>query len=190
MSDGAEWPEHDQRKAGAPGALWSETQGFWISPVWRAFVVAYSTMMIGLFGYGIYVQIIMGRPWGNHPMSNVALILVGLLVSCLAVGLLLLFRFARLITEVRKDGLYLKYIPFHRKFLRLDWNEIKSFKACQYRPLRDYGGWGIRYGRGGKAYNVRGSRGVFFQLANGKTLLVGSQEAEKLAAEIRKASGR
>lgn len=41
---------------------------------------------------------------------------------------------------------------------------------------RDYGGWGIRYGRKGKAFNVFGSRGLQLEFTNGKRLLIGSQK--------------
>ncbi|NVL91956.1 MAG: hypothetical protein HWN71_02845 [Desulfobacterales bacterium] len=53
-----------------------------------------------------------------------------------------------------------------------------------YNPLKDYGGWGIRYGRGGRAYNVSGNRGVYLELSNGKSLLIGSLQPEELARAI------
>jgi hypothetical protein len=33
-------------------------------------------------------------------------------------------------------------------------DEIESFKAMEYSPLKEYGGWGIKYGFIEKAYNV------------------------------------
>jgi hypothetical protein len=59
-----------------------------------------------------------------------------------------------------------------------------------YRPIRDYGGWGIRYGRGGKAYNVSGNRGVMLELSDGQKLLIGSQRPEELANAINLALGK
>ena len=52
-----------------------------------------------------------------------------------------------MITEIRGDGLYVRFILF-------GFNETESAEATKYRPIRDFGGWGIRYGRTGKAYNV------------------------------------
>ena len=54
----------------------------------------------------------------------------------------------------------------------------------------DYGGWGIRRGRRGWAYNVSGNRGVLLQLENEKTLLIGSQRPDELAAAIEAQRGR
>ena len=54
----------------------------------------------------------------------------------------------------------------------------------RYRPLRDYGGWGIRYGRNGKAYNISGNKGLMIEFRNGKRLMLGSREPEVLKMSI------
>jgi hypothetical protein len=50
--------------------------------------------------------------------------------------------------------------------------------------MREYGGWGVKYGWAGKAYNISGNRGVQLKLSNGKGLLIGSQRPEELAQAI------
>ena len=50
-----------------------------------------------------------------------------------------------------------------------------------YNPIREYGGWGIRYGLKSKAYNVHGNHGVQLELLNRKRLLIGSQRSEEFA---------
>jgi len=152
---------------------------------WLQFVMlAVSLGMVLLFGYGMVEQLIFGRPWGNKPMSDIALAIVGPLMILLGVGLLWLFRIMRLITEVRKDGVYINFVPLLRDTILF--GDIVECKARSYRPIREYGGWGIRRGRGGKAYNVSGNRGVQLTLKNGKGVLIGSQRPEELARAIRK----
>ena len=57
-----------------------------------------------------------------------------------------------------------------------------------YRPLADYGGWGVRTGRDGeRVLNARGNRGVRLDLSDGTRLLVGSQRPEALAVAIERA---
>ncbi len=68
--------------------------------------------------------------------------------------------------------------------------DLKGYEVLTYSPIKDYGGWGIRYGRGGKAYNVRGNRGVQLQLANGQRLLIGSQRPEELSNALALAFGK
>lgn len=90
----------------------------------------------------------------------------------------------RLQTEVRTDGIYLKLWPIHRSFRRIPWSEIERCESRRYRPLREFGGWGIRWAPGKLAYNVSGDRGVWIERTNGRTILIGSQRPEDFVAAI------
>ncbi len=76
------------------------------------------------------------------------------------------------------------------KVLRLNTSEIESVSMMEYAPLRDFGGYGIRFGRGMTAYFLRGSRGVAIALVNGKKYLVGSDHPERLLSVLRLVTGR
>ena len=99
-------------------------------------------------------------------------------------GVVWLMYAAHLITEVRSSGLYIKFYPFHRSIQKIDLNNVIKMEVVTYRPLRDYGGYGIRYGIGGKAYNVSGNRGVKLTYRGGKNLMIGSQRPEELAGAL------
>jgi hypothetical protein len=143
-------------------------------------VLALSTTT--LFGFGIFKQLVRGLPWGDRPMSDTALAVVGPAVILAGWGAVLFLRWTRLVVEVRESGLLIWFRPFvHRNIL---YREIRTCEARTYQPIREYGGWGIRAGRGGMAYNVTGDRGVQLELVNGKRLLIGSQRAGELAAAI------
>ena len=91
---------------------------------------------------------------------------------------------ARLTTEVSASGLRVRFPPFVDREIRFA--DIKGVQARTYRPLREYGGWGIRWaGRGRMAYNVSGNRGVDVELVDGSTVMVGSQRADELAEALR-----
>jgi hypothetical protein len=100
------------------------------------------------------------------------------------IGLPALFFFCRLVTEVRDDGIYICFFPFHWTFRRIAFTEVKQYEVRTFHPIREYGGSGIRYGPKGKAYTVSGDRGVQIELLNGKRLLLGSQRAEELQRAI------
>ncbi len=148
-------------------------------------------LTVGVFGYGVVVQLVLGRPWGDSPMSDTALLVTAILVFLVDVGLIALFVAAHLKTEVRADGLYIRFFPFHLSFHRLPLEDVREIEAVTYRPLADYGGWGIRYSLGlrgrtkGKAYNVSGNRGVRLTYTTNHHLLIGSQKPDELAAAIR-----
>lgn len=106
-----------------------------------------------------------------------------------SVGVGLLLWTARLTTEVRDDGLYVKFEPFHRSFKRIPFEDISAYEAAGYSPLR-YGGWGFRWTPRTVAYTVSGRSGVNFERANGKSLYVGSDRPSELMAAVQEATGR
>ncbi|NHN59252.1 MULTISPECIES: hypothetical protein [Halorussus] len=104
-------------------------------------------------------------------------------------GVALLFRVAALRTEVRDDGVYVQFAPFHRSSKRVPFSELADVQAAGYSPLR-YGGWGIRWSPSGVAYTVSGKTGVRLKRAGGKSTFVGSDRPDKLVAAVQKASER
>jgi len=127
-------------------------------------------------------QLVFGQPWGNKPMSDIALVIVSLLVIFFMVGMTILFYVLKLVTEVKSNGVYINFFPLSRQ--KVLFQDIKHCEARTYNAVKEYGGWGIRYGRKGKAYNISSNRGVQLSLSNGKLLLIGSQRSEELALAI------
>lgn len=140
------------------------------------------------FGYGMIKQLVFGQMWGSRPMSNLALTIVGIGTMLFMMGITYLFYSLKLITEVRDDGLNIRFYPLANRII--PYENIKCCEARTYSPIREYGGWGIRFGRKGKAYNVSGNRGVQLELSEGKPLLIGSQKSEELAHIINKKRSR
>jgi hypothetical protein len=100
------------------------------------------------------------------------------LVLCILAGTLLL----RMRTTVTPEALTVRY-----GFLgttRIPLIEILKAEAVVYRPVRDYGGWGVRgFGRR-RALNARGDRGVLIIRRDGSTLMVGSLRPRELLAAL------
>ncbi len=131
--------------------------------------------------WGMIQQLIMGEPFGTNPAPDIALIVIVILIG---LGLPYALYKINLKTEVRSDGIYYRFFPFHLSFRRIGLEDIARYEAVTYSPLKEYGGWGIRYGRNGKAYNVSGNRGVQLELSDGQRLLLGSQRPEEFAIAI------
>jgi len=102
------------------------------------------------------------------------------LVSLMPLAILVLFWFMGLKTRIDKDGIYYRFFPFHFKEKYIAWADVEKMEVIQYSPLADYGGWGIRYGRKGKAFNVSGNKGLFLTLKSGKHLLFGTKKEEEM----------
>jgi hypothetical protein len=132
-------------------------------------------------------QIILGKPFGQNPAPDVSVVIIA---AIFGLGCPILFYAINLTTEVRSDGLYYRFSPFHWSFRRIPTESLSNYEVQTYRPIRDYGGWGIRYGHGSKAYNVSGNRGVMLELSDGQKLLIGSEKPEDLANAIGLAMGK
>jgi hypothetical protein len=90
---------------------------------------------------------------------------------------------AKLVIEVRRNYLFIQFVPFTSR--KIGFDEIKHVEARTYNPIREYGGWGIRWGFGKKrAYNISGNQGVGLTLNNGENILIGSQNPDELARII------
>jgi hypothetical protein len=151
-------------------ALFVEEQRFLSRPLSLA-------LLIGVLVLAVWAATSSG---GLRPPEWVPLIV--------GVGLTLLFHLVQLTVTVRPSEIDIRYRPLRRR--RIPLTAVRSCEARTYRPVREYGGWGVRRGwKGGWAFNVRGNRGVQLGLEDGSSILVGSQRAEELAAAIQSAAG-
>jgi len=96
----------------------------------------------------------------------------------------------RLVTEVRADGVYVKFAPLHRSFHRIPWENIDGVAATTYEPM-EYGGWGwgIRLSPTGarKAYRIAGDRGVEIRRTDGRDLFLGTRRPSEFVEATRQA---
>lgn len=134
-------------------------------------------------GWAIVQQVLLNRPWGNNPSPDW---LVWILFLLFGLGMPAFFLFwLRLVTEVTSSEVRVRLVPFNRAWVRFPVDEIESAEARRYRPIREYLGWGIRWGPSGRAYNLNGDRGVQLVLTSSRRVLIGSGRADELETAIR-----
>jgi len=141
-------------------------------------------VIAGVGWWAFIVQIVMGEPWGTKPAPDWV---VWLIFFLMGIGLPAFLLLAKLVVTVDEEVIRIRWIPFAWRTVRLA--DVESATARTYRPLREYGGWGVRWAPGrGMAWNASGNRGVQLELASGKRLLIGSRRAEELERAIRTAA--
>ncbi len=133
-------------------------------------------------------QILMKIPFGENPSPDYMVYIMGII----PIGGILLFRYLKLETIVRQEGIFYRFLPFQRKPKHIKPGDIVSYEVKKYKPILDYGGWGVRigFGKKGSAYNVSGNVGMFFEFKNGKHFLLGTQKPEEFKAAIDKVFSR
>jgi len=131
---------------------------------------------------GLYRLVVLNKPFGRDPLSGNALLLIIAVQLVLYVLIVVLLKKMKLITEVKDDGFYYRYPPFINKVKRIGKEEIEKYGVRTYKPVREYGGWGVRQGIGkaGTAFNVSGKTGLQFVLKTGKKILFGTQRGNAL----------
>lgn len=95
--------------------------------------------------------------------------------------------FARLETRIDHEGIHYRFLPFIPSWRKRLWPEIDSVSVRKYKPILEYGGWGIRISILGKgwALNVSGNKGLQLKKKRGGSLLIGTSRPEELHAFIR-----
>ena len=152
----------------------SETQYFR-----QPWLLALLAAIVAPFWYGLIRQTMLGIPFGDRPLQDAALILMTASVTLTSLWLFLM----HLRTEVRENEVWVKFVLLWRP-RSIPFEDIVSAQSVTYRPIRDYGGWGVRGGPKDKAYNVSGNRGVQLELRGGERFLIGSQLPDDLAQAI------
>ncbi|HTW63463.1 MAG TPA: hypothetical protein VME17_02555 [Bryobacteraceae bacterium] len=127
-------------------------------------------------------QVVLGHPWGKSPMSNANVI--GWTVFLWLIYFRLIT--VRLVTEVRGGQLLIVMRGLWRT-RRIALDQIRSVETITFDPARDYGGYGMRSTRAGKAYITGSNRGVRLTLASGEKVVLASQRADELARLVRAA---
>ena len=111
--------------------------------------------------------------WGSSAWSSLFFLVVALLITLLYGGM-----HVRITPKELHVRLGILGIPL----LRIAHAEIDTVMLHDFSPLKDFGGYGIRFNREMKAYFMRGNRGVKIRLRNGKQYLIGSDQPERLYA--------
>ncbi len=143
--------------------VFKEEQRFTQWWVWVLFI-----SLNTLFLYGIYQQLILKIPFGDNPMPN-----GGLVITAIGMLIFTLFFFSlKLKTKIDETGIYYHFPPFQLTPKKKNWSDIVTVRVIKFRPIMDYGGWGIKHG----SYTVKGNKGIQVVFKNGEKILIGTQK--------------
>ncbi len=125
-------------------------------------------------------QRVHGAPFGAHALSNPELASLAILLWLVYVWLARV----RLVTEVGEDAVSVRLRGLFQHH-RLPLAAVVSAEPVACSPERDFGGYGFRAVKGGRAYVARASGGVRLELEGGRFAVIGSARPDDLAAAIR-----
>lgn len=137
-------------------------------------------IVTGVIWWQFGEQVIRGQPQGTQPIPDWLALALTLVFG---VGFPVFVLTVRLVTEVRPGLLSVRLLPFRAKTIPVD--QIEDAFPREYSAMREFGGWGIRVGKEGKAYNAHGDKGVQLVLKDGSRILIGTQRPEELMDALR-----
>ncbi|RQD83294.1 MAG: hypothetical protein D5R96_03155 [Methanocalculus sp. MSAO_Arc2] len=124
-----------------------------------------------------YTILIEGDTMG--PVQLLLLAVIGILIP-------LLFATLRLETRVSVDGIIYRMPPVVWKKRIIPWNDLLAVDLITVRPIRDCGGWGIRFCLGeGIAYIVSGNQVIRCTKKTKEKVLLGTRHPEEIMTAIR-----
>jgi hypothetical protein len=139
-----------------------------------------------LAGYGVITQVVFGNQFGNKPSNNLELLLVSGLTLLITISITFLIISLSLETLISKDGIYVKFFPFHFSFRYYPWEHVHKSYVRQYKPIQEYGGWGLRGLGKNKAFSVSGNQGLQLELEENRRLLIGTKKPNEIIETLRK----
>ena len=139
-------------------------------------VLAILLLVIVIFMKGMYIQFILGKPWGDQPMSDVGLIFMSIAIIAVIGGVVWLLFTAELTIEIHDRAVYYRFAPFMGRNHRIGLEDIESWEIKKYKPIAEHGAYGWRTGLGKRTtFNVKGRIGLVIKQKNNKILMLGTQ---------------
>lgn len=149
-----------------------EEQRFKQAWLWTAIIVMDIAVCLPLLSRYLHLL----RSLNFRPGDSFSLLVAPIICSAITA----LFINLRLITKIDARGISLQFKPFHRRSILILYQDIKSRHMRTYRPIIEYGGWGIKQGSDGLSYSVSGNQGLQLVLSDDRRILIGTQRPVQL----------
>lgn len=154
--------------------LFEEIQQFTKAPV-REFI----KILMGIVFIALVVSLALQKGRMTDYNRLLIIFLPILLVANFILG-------SKLITQVRTDGIYVRFPPWQSKFSQYNWIDIAEVFVKDYKPMREFMGWGIRYAPGKIGFIVSGNSCIEIVFKNGNRVLITTQRPGEVNEVLRR----
>jgi hypothetical protein len=120
---------------------------------------------------------------------NVPLVFAILVTGITSAIILAIMLVIGMFIEVSNENLVVRWGVFKYTILTVSLKSIRSAEVVTFSPITDFGGWGIRMGKGGWAYFMSGTQGVQVVTNENKKYIIGSDTPNLLYKVIQAKRG-
>jgi hypothetical protein len=164
--------------------LFKEEQRFKQWWIWLILVVTLLALIVPL------INAITEEQASLSSSGNARFIVYGVLAVLFLVPAITVILFIKLKTKITEKCIYVAYFPFVRQWKEISLSEIKKYEIRKYRPMLEYGGYGMKKRRkAGQAFSISGNMGLQLYLKNGKKLLIGTHKKQAMEYAMAKLIG-
>ena len=167
--------------------IFKEKQKFGSMSLYLSMGFIYVSVIV-LLAIAIYSQFVLNEPWGNNPLTDKGLLLLSFFILLVFLFSAFFLFGSKLVVEITNNHINLTFKPILKKEVKILNNDIASFEIRVYKPISEYGGWGIKKGKKitGIAYNVHGNIGLQLYLKDGRKVLIGTQRGDVINRAMNK----
>ena len=131
------------------------------------------SILITAIGASVYLSFI------QEGISSMVFVLL------ISLPVLLLIYGAKLETLIEDGRLSYRFFPFHLKYREVNLEEA-DLAVESYSPIREFGGWGLRWRPGKLAFSVSGKNCIRIERENSRELVIGTQKLEEAEGTLKK----
>lgn len=92
--------------------------------------------------------------------------------------------------RIDEQGVHYKQTPLINSFKQIPWEIIQNWEIKDMSPLKDFGGWGIRYTGSKKGYIMQGDFGLELNIGEKKRIVLSVINRGEVEQLIRKYTSR
>lgn len=90
-----------------------------------------------------------------------------------------------MITQIREDGIYVRFTPYQPSFERFVWEDIEEIHVRKFNPFKEYG-YGVRMNENGRGYTIPGDTGIYLVMRNQLPVMISTKCAEQIIETLKK----
>ncbi len=144
----------------------------------------------------IYAESLYCKKWSYYLMPIVLLPLIieffrdkitldDVIATCALLSFFIFIGFVlRLKWTISSVAFSYKYNPIYNKWRKIPQAEIKTMSVMKINPIKEFGGWGFRYGKLGQAFTTTGRMIIHIETIKGQKLNFSVENVEKTELAI------
>lgn len=154
---------------------------------WRIPILAFSAILMVMFSYALYQQLVLGQTWTKESVSDEESLVLDIFIIAVNLALFCLYSIGRLEITVYPGRVEYRFFPFEIKTRVLPMEMVEGWERIELRSISQYDKPWSR--RPGEEYNIAKSGGaVRLHLKDGRGIVFSISDPSAFLQALESAS--